>query len=65
MVEDGIIRMMQEYVVIGLLARHREILAYREQQRSHAWQALAPPQGIERRVGFLSLECSRRRQSST
>jgi glyoxylate/hydroxypyruvate reductase A len=55
MVEDGIIRMMQEYVVLGVLTRHREFLAYREQQKGHAWQALAPPQRIERWVGFLGL----------
>ena len=55
MVEDGIIRMMQEYIVLGVLTLHREMLAYREQQNRCTWKALAAPQTAGRRVGFLGL----------
>lgn len=55
MIEDGITRMMQEYVVLGILTLHREMTAYREQQRQAQWRPLAIPPASERRIGFLGL----------
>lgn len=55
MVEDGIIKMMQEYVTLGVLTLHRNFIDYREQQARQEWQPLTPVQASSRSIGILGL----------
>lgn len=55
MVEQGITRMMQEYVTCAVLALHRQWPLYIAQQKAAHWQFYGLVPASERRIGILGL----------
>ncbi len=55
MVEQGLTTMVRDYVVMAVLALHRDLPAYLDQQRRQVWKERSFVWPDERRVGILGL----------
>ncbi|GGH61900.1 glyoxylate/hydroxypyruvate reductase A [Frigidibacter albus] len=55
MVEEGLTAMVRDYVVMAVLALHRDLPAYLDQQRQQVWKTRDFVWADQRRVGILGL----------
>ncbi|WP_224790618.1 2-hydroxyacid dehydrogenase [Pseudomonas fluorescens] len=55
LVDSSMADIMAEYVLFGVLALHRDILAYQEDQRSGRWQPRPIVHASQRRVGVMGV----------
>lgn len=55
MIEPGITETMVEYVMMAVLALHRDIVTYVAQQRERCWRTLPVQPASSRRVGVMGL----------
>jgi glyoxylate/hydroxypyruvate reductase A len=55
MIESGVTAMVRDYVVMAVLALHRDLPAFLEQQRKRIWKARDFVWADQRRVGILGL----------
>jgi glyoxylate/hydroxypyruvate reductase A len=55
LIEPNLADGMAEYVVMAVLALHRDLFAYLDQQRERTWRALPQANTAQRRVGIMGL----------